>query len=357
MLYKVARKLTEEYIDSLSFADRTGGLVRTMLDKRLGDKSFPMEINQDKAVCDNEYMRKLIPNSEYKSVMYWEQSQPPTVVAEHNMFYQAEAQISLVCWFNYQEVDPDMYDPAYLIAEIVKTIPFKIGNFECLTAVTCSYAGEKINDGSIFSQYTYNEPESQFFKYPYDYFVLNFDVSYRVVRDCFENDITSLPVSPIMLYMTDNVDKVVKVAGVSGREAQIQIYAADNTMLQSKALHEYSGEWQDYEFTPKTGLASIFRLDYGREYLRSIDMSDQNLYQISIPSDNNIRLEYIDFENTNITVEAYLDALIYHCYNSGVNNGYMDISGGTNASITAPIALAYIAEMVADRDWTILYNA
>jgi len=34
MLYKVARKITTTYLNGLSFADRTGGLVRIMNDHR-----------------------------------------------------------------------------------------------------------------------------------------------------------------------------------------------------------------------------------------------------------------------------------------------------------------------------------
>jgi len=136
MLYKVARKLATTYLDTLSFADRTGGLVRVMHDHRVAEKTYPMEVNQDKVVHDEQTMRRLVPNSDLTSVMYWEQVGSPTIVEDHNEWYGVEATLKLVCWYNYQLVDPDLYDPAYLVAEVISAIPFSIGSFECLAGVT-----------------------------------------------------------------------------------------------------------------------------------------------------------------------------------------------------------------------------
>jgi hypothetical protein len=355
MLYKIARRITTEYLRDLSFADRTGGLVMRMNDSRTTPKSYPVEINQDKELGDNQYMRRLVPDTNLKSLMYWEQRTPPTVTKEHNKWYECEASLSLVVWFSYLQVDPDMKDPAYLIAQIVNAIPFKVGNYQCLAAITCSYAGQDSNDGSIFTKYTYNEPNSQFFKYPYDYFVLNFDVSYRVVADCEEKNLTSLPVAPVMLYVDGNEDKIFRVYGVSGREAQLIIYSANNIILYPQGIFEFSGEYQDFEFSPVEGFKTIIKLDYGREYLRAIDMPDQGVYQFNIPSDYNIRLEYVDLSGNNIS-STFLGRLISHAYNSEVNNGYIDVSGGTNDSIVSPITLGQIATLVDERGWEINYN-
>ena len=156
--------------------------------------------------------------------------------------------------------------------------------------------------------------------------------------------------------MTGNDAKIVSVFGVSGKEYQTYGYAADATVISARTLHEYSGEYQDYTITPETGQDSFFQIDYGREYLRAIDMSDQDVTDITIPDDDNIRLEYVDLSDNAITSEASLIALIDHCYDTGVNDGEMDISGGTNADICDPTALAQISDMVNTRGWTITYN-
>lgn len=361
MLYKIARKITTEYLDTLSFADRTGGLVRLMNDHRKGEKSYPIEINQDKVLGDNQDMRKLVPNSNLTSLMYWEQDGSPTTVESHNNWYLVEGNLKLVCWFNYQKYDPDQYNPAYLISEIVATIPFKIGSFDCLAAVTCSYEGEDHNDGSIFTQYTYNEPESQFFKYPYEYVVLNFEITYRVVTNCFEEGLSLIPVTPMLIYMSGNAAKTVTIAGMSGKECQIEIYAIDLTTLTAKALHEYSGIDQDYTVTPKVGVNSIFKLDFGREYLRHINMPAQDVYGITLPAipataDEAMRLEYVDLSGNAIVLEQYFIDLVAYMYFSEVNGGTMDISGGTNAAIADATTLASIADMIATRGWTITKN-
>ena len=64
MLYRIARKIKTDYLDNLSFADRTGGLVRS-LRHGSGDNQrvFPVENNQDKVLGDAQYMRRLVPNS------------------------------------------------------------------------------------------------------------------------------------------------------------------------------------------------------------------------------------------------------------------------------------------------------
>ena len=361
MLYKIARKITTDYLDSLSFADRTGGLVRLMNDNRKAEKSYPIEVNQDKVLGDNQYMRRLVPNSNLTSLMYWEKDGSPSTVEEHNAYYIVEASMKLVCWFNYQKVDPDMYNPAFLVATIVDAIPFVIGSFDCLAAVTCSFAGQDPNDGSAFADYTYNEPETQFFKYPYEYFVLNFDISYRVVRNCQDEGLASLPVEPMLIYMSGNAAKTVTVAGMSGKEYQIEAYATDTTTLTTKVLHEFSGIDQDYTVTPKVGVNSVFRVDYGREYLRHINMPAQNVYGITMPTipataDEAMRLEYVDLSGNAIVLEQYFIDLVAYIYFSEVNGGTMDISGGTNAAIADAVTLASIADMIATRGWTITKN-
>ena len=361
MLYKIARKIQTDYLDSLSFADRTGGLVRTMNDARKTETAYPIEVNQNKKLGDNQYLRHLVPNSNLTSVMYFEQNGSPSVVEEHNAWYGVEATLSLVCWFNYQKVDPDMYDPAYLISEITSAIPFKLGNFDCLAAVTCSFDGEEPNDGSIFDKYTYNEAESQFFLYPYEHFVLNFEISYRVVRDCEEEGLSDLPVTPISILMSGNDAKTVTISGVSGKEYQLRAFASDETDIIATALHEYSGEDQSYTVTPVVGLTSAFNIDYGREYLRKIDMSDQNVYGITIPAkpstaDECLRFEYIDLSDNAIVSEAYFTTLIDYLYFSEINGGTLKIDGGTNAAITNVLSLAYLTIMETNRGWTITKN-
>jgi len=359
MLYKIARKLTTTYLDGLSFADRTGGLVRVMSDAR-GKKdtlrTYPCEVNQDKVLGDNQYMRKLIPDSDKKSIMYWELGSAPVVVEDHNAYDIYEAGLKLVCWFNYQKVDPDMYDPAFLIAEIKQAIPFKIGSFDCLTVVTCNCTGEDGNKGEIFSPYTYHEPESQFYKYPYDYFVLNFDISYRVVRNCYEEGLSALPVDPILITMKSAENKSISIAGVSGREYQMEVYGTGDVSILAKALYEFSGETQTYVFHNAVVANSFFKIDYGREYIRKIVATRQAIINITIPNDDNIRLEHINLSGNDISIEAYLIALILHLYNTDVNNGFLDIRGGTNAVITDGVTLAYIAAMEANRNWVIEHN-
>ena len=356
MLYKIARKIKTDYLDSLSFADRTGGLVRVMNDHRKSEKSYPIEFNQNKVLGDNQYMRKLVPDSRYKSVMYFEQGSSPTVTEQHNNWYGVEAQLKLVVWFNYQEIDPDMYDPTYLISEVVQAIPFKIGNFECLVGVTCSYAGQDTNDGSIFSQYTFNEPESQFYKYPYDYFVLNFDVSYRVVTNCYQEDLSLLPIDPVLITMKSGANKSLQISGVSGKEYQIEVYGTGDVTITASALHEFSGALQTYSYNNAVVASSYVKIDYGREYLRSIDVPDMQVTNITIPDDDNIRLEYIDLSGNNIVTEQYLIDLVDHLYDTEVNNGTLDISGGTNAAMTDLPTLAKMADMIATRGWTITNN-
>ena len=307
-----------------------------------------------------QYMRQLVPNSDLTSLMYFEQRGNPTVVENHNRWYGVEASLSLVCWFNYQKVDPDMYSPEYVVSQIVNAIPFSLGNFSCLTAVTCSYAGQEPNDGSVFDKYTYNEPESQFFKYPYEHVVLNFDVSYRVVRGCQEEDINQLPVPPIVLYMKENDDKLVWVSGVSGKEYQVYALSIDNTTRLARSLQEFSGYEQSYIITPKVGKDLLFYIDYGREYLRQIRAKNQNVYRLLLPTKPSnpnacMRLDYIDLSDNVITSQAYLITLIDYLHFSEINDGRLYLDGGTNAAITDVGALAQIAELIA-RGWIITYN-
>lgn len=360
MLYKIARKIKTEYLDSLSFADRTGGLVRTMNDHRKGEKKYPIEINQDKELGDNQYLRHLVPDSNLKSVMYFEMNNPPSLAESHNSWDLYEAGLSLVCWFNYQKVDPEMYDPSYLISEINAAIPFKIGKIGCINTVTCDFAGQDHNDGAIFDKYTYTESESQFFKYPYEYFVLNFDISYRIAKDCSEEDISDITIDPVLLYISRDDDMELTIGGVSGKEYQLHIYASDNTDITAKSVHEYSGEDNIISVTPIAGKDTILKIDYGQEYLRKIDVSDKYIIGLTIPNkpltmEECLQISYIDLSDNDIIDESYFTALIDYLYFSEINNGTLLLDGGSNAAITDVVSLAYLV-VLASRGWTITNN-
>jgi len=184
--------IIKDYIDDLSFVDKIAGLVSTQYMTVTGEndvkvtKSYPVACCATADDCKEGAYNDLTPNSQYKTVIYFEDGGITFVRAAGN-FRHYRSRLRLVCWINVAKLNED---PCYtdipctastnIIIEIIRAIPNFPVNFDPLMQVRFEVTDQVIRDNSIFNKYTYNEKQTQYLMAPYDYFALTIETTFSI---------------------------------------------------------------------------------------------------------------------------------------------------------------------------------
>lgn len=188
--------ILRSYIESISFIDKIGGLVKPMTLVNTDDagksykKIIPVDCNVTYDDCISGRYTDLIPNSKYKSVSYFEDG-GTVKINDGKADFAFQSNIKFICWLNLKKLGKENCSvSAIAIATILDKIPNKYLNSSPYTRIQIICTGEDVKSPAIFSKYTYDEATIQYLMYPYDYFALNFQVKYVIPRGCivdFEN--------------------------------------------------------------------------------------------------------------------------------------------------------------------------
>jgi len=180
--------LIKEQIQDLNFIDKLAGIVKpvTYTDKAGNSKTFPVALN-DASACDPGHYTDLVPDSSKISIIYFEDLGTDVVNAGCR-YVDVEAKIRLVCWVNLAKVNTDYSDANLLKIKLLQTIPKRLTNTDWVTKIFVKFAGEEPKD-NLFSAYTYDEKQTQYLMYPFDYFGLNYNVKYSIPMnsECLDN--------------------------------------------------------------------------------------------------------------------------------------------------------------------------
>jgi hypothetical protein len=190
--------ILKDYIEDCgcSFVDKIAGLVQTVhqdiLDKdgNKVQKAYPVSCNFTAEDCKTGLYNDLTPDSKYKTVIYFEDG-GLTFNNRQGKFTCYTSNLKLVCWINTALYKADWCGqgiPCTVSTEIIKKIlcclpqlPVTITPFVKFLPVIVS---EDIRSNSIFSKYTFNELQTQYLLYPYDYFALNIKTDFCICMDC-----------------------------------------------------------------------------------------------------------------------------------------------------------------------------
>jgi hypothetical protein len=133
-----------------------------------------------------------VPNTKYKSVSYFEIQEINEVdsTAHHTIF---EGTVRFVCWLNLPLINQTL-DPINNIPyEVLGVVPRKLSNVSPF--VFCQVIGVDIkHNEDIFSKYSYEESETQYLMFPFDFFAVDFKLRFRVPIVCI-NNVTLNPAS------------------------------------------------------------------------------------------------------------------------------------------------------------------
>ena len=183
------------HIAGLDFVDKIAGLTSVLTfeirdkDNNMVQKSFPVAccVTPEECEKDGAY-NDLMPNSEYKTVIYFEDGGVSFEKSESNWKYYT-SNLRLVCWINIEKLTesgicksevPCTY-AAHIITEIIRALPeFPENTHGPIEKVYSEVISQAIRSPGIFAAYTYSEIHSQYLLAPFDYFALEIRTTFAI---------------------------------------------------------------------------------------------------------------------------------------------------------------------------------
>jgi hypothetical protein len=191
--------IIRNHISGLDFVDKIAGMTSVLtFDQITRDKennpttvqkSYPIACCVTPEECEKQgAYNDLMPNSEYKTVIYFEDKGVQYNSTSGRYKYYT-SNVRLVCWINVAKILGDACKTgisctlsAHLIAEIIRTLPEFPQHHAPFNMVYSEVISQEIRTPSIFASYTYDEKHAQYLMYPYDYFALDIQTTFAI---CF----------------------------------------------------------------------------------------------------------------------------------------------------------------------------
>ena len=179
------------YIDDLHWIDKLAGLTQVAkINQKSGDgtveKRYPVSCAVTLEDCVEGCYNDLAPNSAYQSVVYFEDGGLSFVRQAGNKLYY-ESTLKLIAWLNYKKLGGGCGSTGNYIIDIIRALPTYPVSIDDLLGVNIRVVSQMIRSDSIFSQYTYNEPVTQFLLLPYDFFSLEIKTNFYLIPACVED--------------------------------------------------------------------------------------------------------------------------------------------------------------------------
>jgi hypothetical protein len=124
----------------------------------------------------------MTPDTTVKSVIYFEGSEAEAI-GDNTRYIDFAARLQLVCWCNLPKINQSYTNANPVMANIIKNMPKTLANTDYLTKIRIYFDNYEKDEG-IFDPYTYDEGQFQYLIFPYDWFVLNYNVFFSVAKDC-----------------------------------------------------------------------------------------------------------------------------------------------------------------------------
>lgn len=179
------------YLEALNFSEVVGGIATTISqnkpakDNKIIIKKFPAYYNENRTTCNASDYIDLVPNSNKRSIIYFENNGIKISPINGNII-ECVADVRLVCWANLKKINDTFINADTLKLLVIQAMPSSLSNVLPYSFIRIQLTGEETKNVSIFSKYTYNEEEKQYLIYPFDYFALNYEISFYVGINCID---------------------------------------------------------------------------------------------------------------------------------------------------------------------------
>lgn len=183
-------------VKDLPWVDKYAGMTRTVVQTQVGDgtkpvkKYFPVACNVTDSDCVKQgTLRDLVPDINYKSVMYFEDN-GTRVLGSEGPFINMQSNIRLVAWLNGKMLGYNGCTISSIaVISILKNLyeqqgrPFNSGNF---LKIQMNAVSQEVKTANIFSKYSYDESITQYLMHPFDYFALNLQINFSISHNCID---------------------------------------------------------------------------------------------------------------------------------------------------------------------------
>ena len=201
-MIKDVANILKAKIDTLPFVDRIAGIVQIAKDKQpkqgggFNEIKFPVgcEVNGTDCEEGSDRLTDLVPNSDKKSVFYFEDIGGVQFIERVRNDLNFQANLRLVGWLNMKLLGKNQCSVTSLIvANIIRSLTEgkKSFNQDSFTRIKIEINQQVTNNANIFSNYTYSETETQYLMYPYDFFALDLRVFFSINENCMDDFILS----------------------------------------------------------------------------------------------------------------------------------------------------------------------
>ena len=183
-------------IENLDFIDRIEGMVTTAR-HRSRDNDGTITINRYPMVCgknlSNCTPRDLIPNTEYCSIIYFEDNGSRDRGDSTCNSIKMESYIRLVCWYNVSKFGENCSYSDLFIAYILQNVLCKkVNNTDFLSNIRIYLDRIPERDSSIFSNYDYQD-SVEYMMYPHDFFAIDFRIEYEFCKNITLEGVVKTP--------------------------------------------------------------------------------------------------------------------------------------------------------------------
>jgi len=172
------------YIDTLSWKDKTAGLVQTANVRvkngtDVSEKSYPISCSVTYDAYIKGGYHDLAPDSKKKSVMYFE-DKGVAFVEKVGKRMKMKSNLRLVGWLNLCLINDSCGTSGSYVIDVIKSLPATPIQTTDFIAFYISGISQVERSVDIFSKYTYNEQATQYLMYPFDYFALDLEIDFMI---------------------------------------------------------------------------------------------------------------------------------------------------------------------------------
>ncbi len=183
--------LLDKFSDA-SYLDRTSGVVQIVskyFEVADGGPKYEKKIPYATSATLQDLAtmaQAMIPNSAYKSCMYFE-DQGILINGQRGPMINYVSRMRLVCWLNMIRV-LGYYDSdhtAKIMGDVIGRLT-GVQNFNAdpFSRITVTIGGIAQQNAQIFSDYSYDEREGQYLMPPYDFFAIDITVNFWMPAAC-----------------------------------------------------------------------------------------------------------------------------------------------------------------------------
>lgn len=188
---EVIANIIKTQIEGLDFVDKIAGLTKPMLinipgpENKPVQKVFPIACDITSDECIGGKYQDLIPQSKYASIIYFEDAGVTMQKVAKN-WVDFNSRLNLVCWMNIKKltdcsVCSTSAEVLLSILAALPKFPIQSGIYQAIEIISIS---EAIKSNAIFSKYSYDEKTTQYLLHPFDFFMLNMSINFRVNLEC-----------------------------------------------------------------------------------------------------------------------------------------------------------------------------